>query len=365
MPAANPSLAPEEAGLWIGLSLIPGLGSQTFCALLSRFGTPDNIYAAAYQDLKTVVPDKIASVIRDGPDPEAIQNALDWLQQPHNHLITLADADYPRALLEIPDPPPLLYLKGNRAHLNVPTIAIVGSRNATPQGERNAENFAQALSEAGYCIASGLALGIDGAAHRGALRGRAGTIAVVGTGLDIVYPARHRELAHQVVQHGALISEYALGTPSKPQNFPRRNRLISGLSQGCLVVEANLQSGSLITARLAAEQGREVFAIPGSIHSPVAKGCHQLIKQGAKLVDQIQDILDELGSLASPPPAPATAAMPDHPLFQHMGYDPISLDALAQRSGLTGDTLSAMLTVLEIEGQVAALPGSRFQRLSS
>ena len=364
MQTANPPLAPEEAGLWIGLSLIPGLGSQTYCALLRRFGTPDQIYAASYQDLKSVVPDKIASVIREGLAREHVQDALDWLQQPHNHLITLADADYPRALLEIPDPPPLLYLKGDRARLNVPTIAIVGSRHATPQGERNAESFAQALSEAGYCIASGLALGIDGAAHRGALQGRAGTIAVVGTGLDIVYPARHRELAHQIVQHGALISEYALGTPSKPQNFPRRNRLISGLSQGCLVVEANLQSGSLITARLAGEQGREVFAIPGSIHSPVAKGCLQLIKQGAKLVDQIQDILDELGSHLPAPESPIPPAA-EHPLLQHMGYDPVSMEALVQRSGLTGDTLSAMLTVLEIEGQIAVLPGGRFQRMSS
>ena len=364
MQTANPPLAPEEAGLWIGLSLIPGLGSQTYCALLRRFGTPDQIYAASYQDLKSVVPDKIASVIREGLAREHVQDALDWLQQPHNHLITLADADYPRALLEIPDPPPLLYLKGDRARLNVPTIAIVGSRHATPQGERNAESFAQALSEAGYCIASGLALGIDGAAHRGALQGRAGTIAVVGTGLDIVYPARHRELAHQIVQHGALISEYALGTPSKPQNFPRRNRLISGLSQGCLVVEANLQSGSLITARLAGEQGREVFAIPGSIHSPVAKGCHQLIKQGAKLVDQIQDILDELGNHLPAPKSPTPPAA-EHPLLQRMGYDPVSMEALVQRSGLTGDTLSAMLTVLEIEGQIAVLPGGRFQRMSS
>ena len=364
MQVANPSLTPEEAGLWIGLSLIPGLGSQTYCALLRRFGTPDQIYAASYQDLKSVVPDKIASVIREGLAREHVQDALDWLQQPHNHLITLADADYPRALLEIPDPPPLLYLKGDRARLNVPTIAIVGSRHDTPQGERNAESFAQALSEAGYCIASGLALGIDGAAHRGALQGRAGTIAVVGTGLDIVYPARHRELAHQIVQHGALISEYALGTPSKPQNFPRRNRLISGLSQGCLVVEANLQSGSLITARLAGEQGREVFAIPGSIHSPVAKGCHQLIKQGAKLVDQIQDILDELGNHLPAPKSPTPPAA-EHPLLQHMGYDPVSMEALVQRSGLTGDTLSAMLTVLEIEGQITVLPGGRFQRMSS
>lgn len=292
-----------------------------------------------------------------------------WLQQPGNHLVTLADASYPQSLLDIPNPPPLLYTKGRLELLNMPSIAVVGSRNASPQGEKNAEEFSAALARQGLCIVSGMALGIDGAAHRGALQAGGATIAVVGTGLDIVYPARHRNLAHQIAEYGLIISEFALGTPSRAQNFPRRNRIISGLSQGCLVVEASLQSGSLITARLAAEQGREVFAIPGSIHSPQAKGCHQLIKQGAKLVDNMQDIVDEMKW-----PARATSAAPvadqpgdlqqEEPLLEAIGYDPVSMDTLAARSGLTLEHLSAMLLMLELGGKVTALPGGRFQRVA-
>ncbi len=364
---ATDHTTPDDAAQWVGLHLIPGLGSQGLCALLSRFGDPQRIFSMSLADLRTVVPEKVALSIAEGPAPDAIAPTLEWLQHPNNHLITLADAAYPKALLEIPDPPPVLYLKGNPALMNTTALAILGSRNATPQGEKNAEEFAHALSDAGFCIVSGLALGIDGAAHRGALKGKSSTIAVVGTGLDIVYPARHRTLAHEIVERGALLSEFPLGTPSMAQNFPRRNRIISGLSRGCLVVEANLRSGSLITARLAAEQGREVFAIPGSIHSPVAKGCHQLIKQGAKLVDSMQDIVDEFGGTPQPksaPPMPAidpaTAA-----LLDHMGYDPVSIDELVTRSSLTGQTLSAMLTLLELEGKVAGLPGGRYQRISS
>jgi DNA processing protein len=243
---------------------------------------------------------------------------------------------------------------------------MVGSRNATAQGEKNAEDFAQALCHAGLCIISGMALGIDGAAHRGALKANGATIAVVGTGLDIVYPARHRELAHQIVERGLILSEFAIGTPSRAQNFPRRNRIISGLALGTLVVEANVQSGSLITAKLAAEQGREVFAIPGSIHSPVSKGCHQLIKQGAKLVDNIQDIVDELGifttnsgqDFSTPDPAES------NPVLASMGFDPISMDILIERSGLTSENLSAILLVLELENKIASLPGGRYQRIA-
>ncbi len=241
-----------------------------------------------------MVSEKIALEIGLGVDQADLQDTLNWLAKANNHIVTLADPDYPKALLEIADPPPLLYAKGNIALLNKLSIAIVGSRNASVQGEKNAEAFAQGLAVHGLCIVSGLALGIDGAAHRGALKAKGDTIAVVGTGLDMVYPAQHRDLAHQIASSGLIISEFPLGTLSKPQNFPRRNRLISGLSLGCLVVEANLKSGSQITARLSAEQGREVFAIPGSIHSPLAKGCHQLIKQGAKLVDSLQDIVEEL-----------------------------------------------------------------------
>lgn len=285
----------NEAAIWICLQQIPGLNGQGICKLLSQFGSPENIFAASHQALKQVVSDAISNLIKQGPDLEAIEPSLQWLQKDGNHLITLADAHYPQALLEIPDPPPVLYAKGDLSCLTMPAIAMVGSRNASVQGEKNAEEFAYALSKQGLCIISGMALGIDGAAHRGALKHENGkTIAVVGTGLDIVYPSKHRELAHKIVAQGLVISEYSIGTPSRPENFPRRNRIISGLSLGCLVVEANTPSGSLITAKCATEQGREVFAIPGSIHSPTSRGCHALIKQGAKLVDCIRDITDEL-----------------------------------------------------------------------
>lgn len=285
----------NEASLWICLQQIPGLGGQGICKLLSQFGSPENIFAASHQALNQCVSEAVSSLIKKGPDLETAKPGLQWLEKEDNHLITLADTYYPQALLEIPDPPPVLYAKGDLSCLSIPAIAMVGSRNASVQGEKNAEEFAYALSEQGFCIISGMALGIDGAAHRGALKNKNGkTIAVVGTGLDIVYPAKHRELAHKIVAQGLVISEFAIGTPSRPQNFPRRNRIISGLGLGCLVVEANTQSGSLITAKCAAEQGREVFAIPGSIHSPMSKGCHELIKQGAKLVDCTKDITDEL-----------------------------------------------------------------------
>ena len=283
-----------EKTLWIGLSKIDGLGAQTFCELLKVFGNPRNIYAASFQQLKAVVADHIATEISRGVNEETLAESIRWLSLENNFLVTLADSHYPKSLLEITDPPPVLYAKGKLELLNQPSIAIVGSRNATTQGKENAEAFAKGLSSFGLCIVSGLALGIDGAAHRGAMQANGSTIAVTATGLDIVYPSKHLDLAHQIAKHGLLISEFALGETSKPQNFPRRNRLISGLSLGCLVVEASLQSGSQITARLATEQGREVFVIPGSIHSPTSNGCHQLIKQGAKLVDNLQDIIEDL-----------------------------------------------------------------------
>jgi DNA processing protein len=349
---------------WVALCSIDGLGNQGICQLLKTFGDPESVFAAARTQLRQVVSEAIAERIISGPDESATEVVLSWLETDGNHVITLADAEYPKALLEIPDPPPLIYAKGQLDWLNTPSIAVVGSRNASPQGEKNAAEFSQALAGHGYTIVSGMALGIDGAAHRGALKVNGATIAVVGTGLDIVYPAKHRELAHQIAEHGLIISEFPLGTPSKAQNFPRRNRIISGLSLGCLVVEANVQSGSLITARLAAEQGREVFAIPGSIHSPVSKGCHQLIKQGAKLVDNIQDIVDELGILSrenifSVLEKPTEAS----PLMDSMGFDPVAVESLIERSGLTSENLSAMLLMLELEGKVASLPGGRYQRL--
>lgn len=364
-----------EKALWISLSRVQGVGAQTFCQLLKIFGNPTSIYAASTQQLKEVVSDSIATQISLGIDEAALHASIHWLSQANNHLITLADSTYPQALLQISDPPPFIYAKGNPALLNQPSIAIVGSRNASVQGENNAEAFAQGLCAYGLCIISGLALGIDGAAHRGALKANGATIAVVGTGLDIVYPAKHRDLAHQIAERGLIISEYPLGTASMPQNFPRRNRLISGLSLGCLVVEANLQSGSQITARLAAEQGREVFAIPGSIHSPMSKGCHQLIKQGAKLVDCLQDIVEDLhlnlnlglstaaenSSVNKQPAVTDSATL--NPLLELMGYDAISLESLVRLSHLTVSEVSSMLMLLELEGSIASLAGGQYQKI--
>jgi DNA processing protein len=362
-----------EKLLWISLSSVPGVGTQTFCQLLKAFGTPDKIYSASQKQLRQVVNEAIANEIGNGFDAQKYDPALQWLGQSNNHLVTLADEDYPQSLLEIADPPPYLYAKGKLALLNQPTLAIVGSRNASVQGEKNAEAFAAELCGYGLCIVSGLALGIDGAAHRGALKASGKTIAVVGTGLDIVYPAKHRDLAHEIAQHGLIISEFDLGVPSKPQNFPKRNRIISGLSLGCLVVEANLQSGSQITARLATEQGREVFAIPGSIHSPMSKGCHQLIKQGAKLVDSVQDIVEELHLSAIGTTNASNTLKIDEALLSEntsaslilskLGFDPMRLENIVSATGLTVSEVSSMLMVLELEGKIASLTGGHFQKI--
>ena len=365
---ANHSDALVEKSLWVALSFIQGLGAQTFCHLLKAFGDPANIFATPFKQLTEIVTEKIAIDISKGADEDALKNTIQWLSQPNNYLVTLDDMHYPKALLEINDPPPFLYAKGNLALLNQPSIAIVGSRSASVQGEKNAEAFAQGLCENGLCVVSGMALGIDGAAHRGALKANGATVAVVGTGLDIVYPAKHRDLAHQIIEkNGLIISEFALGTPSKPQNFPKRNRIISGLSLGCLVVEANLQSGSQITARLAGEQGREVFAIPGSIHSPMSKGCHQLIKQGAKLVDDLRDIIDEIGieniTRQNAENSSAPEASAEHKLLDLMGFEPTSLEALVHLSDLTVSELSSILMMLELEGKIASLNGGLYQKI--
>ncbi len=351
---------------WVALSLIPGLGGETYRRLLRAFGEPREIFAASQSALKKVVSDKIAAAIREGGDREAAAAAAAWLTEPGNSLMTLADPDYPPGLLQIPDPPPLLYVKGRRELLGRPALAVVGSRNATPQGIRNAQSLARSLSDSGFCIVSGLALGIDAAAHEGGLAGASGSVAVVGTGLDVVYPARNRTLARELAERGALLSEYPLGTRALAGNFPRRNRLISGLAAGCLIVEAAIQSGSLITARLAAEQGKEVFAIPGSIHSPLSKGCHALIKQGAKLVESARDILEELGA-----PLPvesdivpfAEGSGAGDRLLAQLGFEVCDVDTLAQGSGLTAEQVCSMLLKLELEGRVASLPGGRYQRI--
>ena len=358
-------MEPRELEAWLRLGLVPGLGPVGQRRLLDAFGHPESAIAASAQQLENVVGRKIAAAIASGPDAERLKAALDWLLQPGNRLLTLADPDYPACLLQTTDPPPLLYLKGDCSLLSGDSLAIVGSRNATPQGVANAEAFARVLSDAGLRVVSGLALGIDAAAHRGGLAGASSSIAVVGTGLDIVYPARNRDLAHALAEQGLLISEFPLGTKAIASNFPRRNRLISGLALGVLVIEAALQSGSLITARFALEQGRDVFALPGSIHSPLSKGCHLLIKQGAKLVESASDVLEELrgaqsGRVSNPV---LETACNLNPLLDAMGFDPIDLDSLCSRSGLTADGASAMLLQLELDGTVARLPGGRFQRL--
>ena len=357
--------AEQELRAWLWLSLVPGLGAGAFRKLLAEFGGPESILAAGASALRRHLPEALAEAVRAGPDPARIEAVLRWLEDPANSLLTLADEHYPAALLEITDPPPLLYIKGEPRLLARPALAIVGSRNATAQGTENARAFARELSDAGLSIVSGLALGIDAAAHRGGLEGASSSLAVVGTGLDVVYPARNRELAHALAATGALVSEFPLGTAPLAMNFPRRNRLIAGLARGCLVVEAAVKSGSLITARYALEQGREVFAIPGSIHATLSKGCHQLIKQGAKLVESSADVLEELGLASAPAQraAPREAPAEFREVLEALGFDPLDLDTLCARLGLTPETASAMLLTLELDGVVSRLPGGKFQRL--
>jgi DNA processing protein len=355
-----------ELQYWLRLALAPGIGGAARRQLLKSFGLPAAIFAAEPGALRAVVGASVAERLLGHDSRSAFDEAIAWAAQPGNSIVTLADSAYPQALLKTADPPLLLYAKGRLELLNRPALAIVGSRNATRQGETTAEHFAQALSAAGLTVVSGMALGIDAAAHRGALGERGSTIAVVGTGADRIYPSRNEELARQIAGQGVLISEFPLGMPAMANNFPRRNRLIAGLGRGCLVVEAAERSGSLITARLAAEAGLEVFAVPGSIHSPLSKGCHRLIKQGAKLVERAEDVLEELRWEAVVAAVPATAAPADPEaaqLLTALGYDPCNLDTLAARTGLAADRLLAMLLPLELDGHVAQLPGGRYQRV--
>lgn len=361
--------AARDLAAWLRLTLTPGIGGETQRTLLSAFGLPQHIFAASAAALSRSVPRAAAERLLAHDGEASVAAALAWSEAPGNRILTLADPEYPRSLLDTPDPPTLLYAKGRVDLLNRPALAVVGSRNATPQGAANAEAFARTLSQAGLTIVSGLALGIDAAAHRGGLAGGSATVAVIGTGCDRIYPARNQALAQQIAGEGVIVSEFPLATPALRENFPRRNRIIAGLALGCLVVEAAERSGSLITARLAGEQGREVFAIPGSIHSPLSKGCHRLIRQGAKLVDDARDVLEELRL-----PPPATASAPARRLVQDaaaerllqcLGHDPCDIDTLAARSGLTAESLYAILLQLELEGQVASLPGGRFQRVST
>ncbi len=353
----------EEFNAWFRLLETPGLGRESIRRLLAAFGSPQGVLAALPSSRRDVAGTAAVQALLVEP-PEyrkRLDAAWGWRQGgAARRVLTLGDPAYPANLLQTADPPLLLYAQGRLELLQAPAMAVVGSRNPSAQGRDNARAFAAFLSEHGYCVVSGLALGIDGAAHEGALSGPGSSIAVVGNGLDQTYPRRHQGLTERLATQGLLLSEYAPGVPPLPPHFPARNRIIAGLAQGTLVVEAALQSGSLITARLAAECGREVFAVPGSIHSPHARGCHALIKQGAKLVESGQDILEELQGLRAPSPEqPAPSA---DPLLRDMGFDPLSLDELAARTGLAVQDLGARLLELELHGAVARLPGGLFQR---
>jgi DNA processing protein len=364
-----------ELRAWLRLLLTPGVGRDTARRLLAAFGSGQAIFRAGIDARSAVVkPDLARALAAEPPELEvAWANTQRWLQDgPARHIVTLADAAYPPLLLNTADPPLLLFAQGRLGLLNAAGVAIVGSRQPTPAGRENAHRIARQLSAQGVTVVSGLAAGVDGAAHEGALAGPGSTIAVVGTGLDEVYPPRHAALARGIAEHGLLLSEFPLGTPPLAQHFPMRNRIIAGLTRATLVVEAALRSGSLITARLAAEAGREVFALPGSVNSAQSRGCHALIKQGATLVEGAEDILAELQALPAlrqPPVEAGSALAPDDladsPLLQALGHDPATLDALLARTGLPVSQLNAQLLELELAGAVARLPGGLFQRCGS
>jgi DNA processing protein len=393
MPATAATLDADELGAWLHLLLSPGVGRDAARRLLAHFGSPQAVLDASLTALGAWVDSPTALGLTRPPDGHAQRLAatLAWLQAgPDRRGMVLGDADYPAPLLHAADPPLLLYLHGRSELLQHRALAIVGSRRPSAQGRDNARRFAAAVAAQGWTIVSGMAAGVDGAAHEGALAAGGDTIAVVGTGIDRIYPASHQALAHQIAKTGLLVSELALGTPPLAQNFPQRNRIIAGLAQGTLVVEAALRSGSLITARLACEAGREVMAIPGSILSPQSAGCHALIRQGAALVDSPEQVLEELGALpplaAAAPTSPksvkapkfsklstalaapavpadaAAAAESDDAVLRALGHDPLSLDALIDRCGWPAPALSAHLLTLELDGLVARLPGGLYQR---
>ncbi|MGJ9419744.1 DNA-processing protein DprA [Massilia sp. CMS3.1] len=359
---------------WLRLESARGVGLRTAQLLLAAFGSPRAIFEAGHAALAAHIGPSLARTLcapASGSTLELIDTTLAWLRAPSHHVLALGEAAYPQALANIPDPPLLLYIRGRIDLLARPALAIVGSRDATVQGKANAHAFATALSHAGMCVVSGLALGIDAAAHEGALRGAGSTIAVVGTGADLFYPARNRALAERIANEGCIVSEYALGTPPISGNFPRRNRIISGLSGGVLVVEAAAQSGSLITARVAAEQGREVFALPGSIHAPLAKGCHKLIRDGARLVETVHEIMEAMQVsplLSAPSLTHASAnALPTetdctHLLLQ-LGHEALDVDDLLERTGTSIGQLSMGLLALEMAGMIERLPGGKVQRV--
>ncbi len=353
---------------WLAMLRIPGVGSQAIQRLLTHFA-PEQVFSASRASLAGLgFSEKLIDALQH-PDWPRVEEDLIWLAQPGNYAITLSDAYYPAQLKEISNPPPVLFVKGNPALLHTPQIAMVGSRNPSSVGIDIAIQFAQAIAEVGFTVTSGLALGIDAASHQGALNVNGHTIAVAGTGLDRVYPACHKQLAMQIVERGALVSEFPPGTTAKANHFPRRNRIISGLCVGLLVVEAAQQSGSLITARLALEQNREVFAIPGSIHNPLARGCNALIRQGAKLVETAQDIFEELGQyyqqdiIYQPEVEQTVLDLEQQNLLKLIPYSPTTVDTLVQESGWSVEEVSSMLLVLELQGYITGLAGGGYLRV--
>lgn len=377
----------DALSAWLQLDYTPQLPQEAIKAWLGVLGSAQAVVQAPHHQLALLASEAAATALKS-PNPEAsdkrqgyIAAALAWLSATGyagtRHILTWDHPAYPAHLLTIADPPLVLFVQGNPAALSQPAVGIVGARNATPQGIANARIFAQSLAEKNVTVISGMALGIDAAAHEGALNASSNpfaTVAVVGTGIDRVYPASHRDLAHRIAAQGAVVSEFPIGTPPLPHNFPRRNRLISGLSRGVLVVEAAVRSGSLITARVAGEQGREVLAIPGSIHAPLSKGCHQLIKQGAKLVESAQDVLEELrldqtdsgdkgaaSNKKSKRAAPKTVS--EDAVLRAMGFEPIDVDQLSAATGLATGELMSRLTELELFGQVEAIAGGRYQQI--
>ena len=358
---------PDDAGAWLTLNRVPGLGSRTLCQLLRRCPDPEALLNASAAHLRELeVPERLRRALHQA-DRTAARADLAWLGAPGRGLLTLACADYPPALLASPDPPPLLFLEGERMALAACAVAVVGSRNPTASGLALARRLAGGLAEAGYAVVSGLAAGIDGAAHRGALDAGGTTLAVVGNGLDRVYPRAHRALASEIAAHGLLLSEHPPGTPPARHHFPRRNRVIAGLVAGVLVVEAAPRSGSLITARLAAEAGREVFAVPGSVLNPLAHGCHALLRDGARLVEGLDDLLEELPPVGQRPlsaaqlvAAPESGDATDRALLRELRAGPASVDALVSATSLGAGEVMARLLALELGGHVSSSPGGRF-----
>jgi len=368
----------EDPRPWLILARVPGLHAGTLHPLLEHSGSIDAVVASDRAALlKTGLREPAIDALLY-PDPRLLDLDLRWLDEPGHHLVHLGSEDYPGLLATIPDAPPVLFVRGRIESLKLPQLAIVGSRNPTPAGIENAAAFGAQVVSAGLAVTSGLALGIDAAAHRGALSSGGATLAVCGTGPETVYPAQHRELAEAIAAQGALVTEFPCGTPPLKHNFPRRNRIISGLCLGTLVVEAALQSGSLITARLAAAHGREVFALPGSIHNPLARGCHELIKQGAKLVETADDIFPELQFLAAAGKPAAPAESPEAPdshrfsgspldkdrkiLLDALGFEPAGVDILVRRTRFSAGEVASMLLILELDGRIKSFPGGLYVR---